>query len=485
LNKVTEHLVEKELLPALCFVLSRKQLEICAHEVTTNLLEFDSKVPYIIDHECEQIIRKLPNYKEYLHLPEYLDMVSLLRKGIAIHHSGVTPIFKEIVELLYSKGYIKLLFATETFSVGVNMPTKSVIFTDVNKFDGNTSRILYAHEYVQMAGRAGRRGIDTIGHVVHCNNLFKLPTQSEYKQILCGAPQSLVSILRISYPVYMAFLTLSKESGPLPVPLSTFVDFVNKSMIYGDIQREIAAYQKLQQELDTAIQQKENSLHALHVPVDLCRKYLAAEEKAKGSVNKKRKECEREMQSYLDQHKNLKNHIKSVSEYDALITKRTNNLEQIQYLEQYTQIQVTQVIQVLIEDGFVISHEEGYLLTKSGEIAAHVAEIHPLGFAKLMEKTNQFSEFTPKQLISLLSCFTDIKVTQDMKACVPHSEDAFLKRQIIWLKDELVRIESLENQHQLRTGIQYEDILVLISYHTHVLLSYKFDHFHKQGSIFD
>jgi hypothetical protein len=260
--------------------------------------------------------------------------------------------------------------------------------------------------------------------------------------------------------VILGFLNQSKEHVPLPVPLSTFVDFVNKSMIYGDIQREIAAYQKLQQELDTAIQQKENSLHALHVPVDLCRKYLAAEEKAKMSENKKRKECEREMQSYVDQHKNLKNHIKSVSEYDAFITKRTDNLEQIQYLEQYTQIQVNQVLQVLVEDGFVISHEDGYLLTKSGEIAAHVAEIHPIVFAKLVEKTNQFAEFTPKQLISLFSCFTDIKVAPDMKACVPHSEDAFLQRNINWLKDEMVRIEMLENQYHLRTGIQYEDILM-------------------------
>ena len=456
LNNLALFLRERDMLPAIAFVFSRKQVEMCASEITTVLLEDDSKVPYTIRRECEQIIRKLPNYHEYLELPEYHQVVSLLEKGIGIHHSGMIPILREIVELMISKKYIKLLFATESFAIGLDCPIRTAIFTSLTKFDGNGERYLLSHEYGQMAGRAGRRGIDTIGHVVHCNNLFKLPTQSEYKQILCGAPQSLVSKFRISYPVILGFLNQSKEH----VPLQTFVDFVNKSMIYGDIQREIAAYQKLQQELDTAIQQKENSLHALHVPVDLCRKYVAAEEKAKMSVNKKRKECEREMQSYVDQHKNLKNHIKSVSEYDALITKRTNNLEQIQYLEQYSQIQVTQVIQVLIEDGFVISHENGYLLTKSGEIAAHVAEIHPLGFAKLMEKTNQFSEFTPKQLICLFSCFTDIKVAQDLKACVPHSEDAFLQRNINWLKDELVRIESLENQHQLRTGIQYEDILM-------------------------
>jgi superfamily II RNA helicase len=66
LNKVSEFLVEKEMLPAICYVFSRKQLEVCAHELTANLLEFDSKIPYTIDRECEQIIRKLPNYKEYL-----------------------------------------------------------------------------------------------------------------------------------------------------------------------------------------------------------------------------------------------------------------------------------------------------------------------------------------------------------------------------------------------------------------------------------
>jgi superfamily II RNA helicase len=81
LNKVAEHLVEKEMLPAICYVFSRKQLEICAHEVTTNLLEFDSKVSYTIDRECEQIIRKLPNFKEYMNLPEYVNLISLLKKG--------------------------------------------------------------------------------------------------------------------------------------------------------------------------------------------------------------------------------------------------------------------------------------------------------------------------------------------------------------------------------------------------------------------
>ena len=206
LNQVSKHMVENNMLPAICFVFSRKSLEVCAKELTTNLLEFDSKVPYIIKRECEQIIRKLPNFEEYLHLPEYLQMISLLEKGIAIHHAGIMPILREMVELLFSKGYIKLLFATETFAVGINMPTKTVLFTDVNKFDGFQSRMLYSHEYTQMAGRAGRRGIDTVGHVIHLNNLFKNIEDSNYKIMMKGEPQKLSSKFKISYHLLLNLL---------------------------------------------------------------------------------------------------------------------------------------------------------------------------------------------------------------------------------------------------------------------------------------
>ena len=235
LNNVTKYMVENEMLPALCFVLSRKQLEVCANEITTPLLEFDSKVPYIIDRECEDIIRKLPNYQEYLHLPEYINMVALLRKGIAIHHSGIMPILKEIVELLYAKGYIKLLFATETFSVGVNMPTKSVIFTDVNKFDGNNNRSLYAHEYTQMAGRAGRRNIDKIGSVIHLNNLFRNVDSMNYKKMMNGKPQTLVSKFKISYNLLLNLLDNNTENETGNNNNNNLVNFTSKSMVTGDL----------------------------------------------------------------------------------------------------------------------------------------------------------------------------------------------------------------------------------------------------------
>ena len=92
LNSLALHLRDRDMLPAIAFVFSRKKVEQCASEITVPLLEDDSKVSYIVRRECEQIVRKLPNHHEYLQLPEYNFVVSLLEKGIGIHHSGMLPI---------------------------------------------------------------------------------------------------------------------------------------------------------------------------------------------------------------------------------------------------------------------------------------------------------------------------------------------------------------------------------------------------------
>lgn len=96
----------------------------------------------------------------------------LLSHGIAIHHAGLLPILKEVVEMLFCEGLVRVLFATDTFAMGVNAPARTVVFWHINKPDqppGSTMveiRELRPEEYVQMAGRAGRRGLDTVGTVV-------------------------------------------------------------------------------------------------------------------------------------------------------------------------------------------------------------------------------------------------------------------------------------------------------------------------------
>ena len=100
------------------------------------------------------------------HLPQVDNILPLLRRGIGIHHGGLLPILKEVVEILFQAGLVKVLFSTETFSMGLNMPCRTVVFTSVKKWDGENFRIVSGGEYIQMSGRAGRRGLDESGIVI-------------------------------------------------------------------------------------------------------------------------------------------------------------------------------------------------------------------------------------------------------------------------------------------------------------------------------
>ena len=293
LNKVTEYLVQNEMLPALCYVFSRKQLETCAEELTTNLLEFDSKVPYIIDRECEQIVRKLPNYEEYLHLPEYVNTVKLLRKGVGIHHAGLMPILREMTELLFARGFIKVLFCTETMSVGINLPVKTTIFTDINKFNGEIIRPLYSHEYTQAAGRAGRLGLDKVGHVIHLNNLFRNVDSVSYKTMMNGKPQTLTSKFKISYNLLLNLIDIGDYN---------IKKFASRSMITGDLNDQMKQLYNnmcsLQTELDNI-----NNYVSLKTPLEVLDEYIELKKAVYSSVNKKRKEIERKIQTIKDNYK--------------------------------------------------------------------------------------------------------------------------------------------------------------------------------------
>ena len=288
LNQLALYLRNNEMLPAIFFVFSRKNVEAFARDITIPVLEDDSKIPYTVKRECDAILRKLPNWEEYTALPEYHFLVGLLEKGIGIHHSGMIPILREIVEFMISKKYIKILFATESFAIGLDCPIKTAVFTGLTKFDGTDHRWLMAHEYTQMAGRAGRRGIDTIGHVIHCNNLLELPTKTEYRDILCGKAQSLISKFRISYSwvlaTTVAVVKEEEETKEDQVALS------KKSMIYEELERMMVSQKEVLHSLETEILSKREEIDRIPYSLDHCRKYNEIQEIVGTLVNKKKKE---------------------------------------------------------------------------------------------------------------------------------------------------------------------------------------------------
>ena len=467
LNNLALYLRDHEMLPAIAFVFSRKNVELCAHEITVPLLEDDSKVPYIVSRECEQIIRKLPNYQEYLNLPEYRDLVGLLEKGIGIHHSGMIPILREIVELMISKKYIKLLFATESFAIGLDCPIKTAVFTSVTKFDGNYQRLLMAHEYTQMAGRAGRRGIDTIGYVVHCNNIFDLPCLNDYKSLLGGTPQSLVSKFRISYPLVLSIMA-KLQNMPKELCLKNdqelclkndktpFVEFVNKSMVYNELNSNIQNQKQRIQEMLNIYLKKQEFIKFLKIGKEKCLKYLDLETKLKMTPHKKRKDLEKEMESIRDESKTWQSDIQSVKEFIDLEENIENEKSHLHYLENYIVVHIEKVCDVLSSKGFI---ENTDTLTTNGTIATKIAEVHPLITAKWVTDTNGFQKYTVKQLIGFLTTMVDIKVPDDLRSTIPNTPDKFLKSQIELLNSDYVEYQEMETRMDMYTGIQYEGVL--------------------------
>ena len=141
-------------------------------------------------------------------LPQVEALLPLLRRGIGIHHGGLLPILKEIVEILFSEGLIKCLFATETFSIGINMPAKTVVFTNCRKWDGTSNRWVTSGEYIQMSGRAGRRGKDDRGIVIQMMDEKMEPAVC--KGILYGDPDPLNSSYHISYNMLLNMMRVEE-----------------------------------------------------------------------------------------------------------------------------------------------------------------------------------------------------------------------------------------------------------------------------------
>jgi ATP-dependent RNA helicase DOB1 len=145
-------------------------------------------------------LRAVQNVKRYL------------LKGIGVHHGGLIPLVKELVEILFQESLIKVLFATETFAMGLNMPARAVLFTAYTKKDSVCVRALTSGEYIQMSGRAGRRGKDDRGYAIMLVEDASSFSPEVARAMLRGAPMPLVSRFKLSYYTLLN-LTKRTEGG--------------------------------------------------------------------------------------------------------------------------------------------------------------------------------------------------------------------------------------------------------------------------------
>ncbi|VDK66723.1 unnamed protein product [Onchocerca ochengi] len=206
---VIDHLRMQNMLPVIVFVFSRRRCDDNAYLLRSVDLTTE-KEKSSIHHFFSRCIARLRGSDK--HLPQVLQMKELCKHGFAIHHSGILPILKEVVELLFQKGLVKVLFATETFAMGVNMPARTVIFDTLQKHDGRQLRMLNPGEYIQMAGRAGRRGLDATGTViVLCKGPY-VPDYLDLVNCMQGKPTKLESRFRVTYSMLLNLLRVEHLS---------------------------------------------------------------------------------------------------------------------------------------------------------------------------------------------------------------------------------------------------------------------------------
>lgn len=201
---LVHHLRKQALLPACIFVFSKKRCEENADALSN--VDFCTATEKSSIHMI--IEKSLARLKmEDRMLPQIKRLRELLSRGIAVHHGGLLPIVKEVVEILFAKSLVKVLFATETFAMGLNLPTRTVIFSGFRKHDGRSFRELLPGEYTQMAGRAGRRGLDLVGTVIIvASGVDEAPPVYVLKRMMLGDPTRLRSQFRLTYNMILNLL---------------------------------------------------------------------------------------------------------------------------------------------------------------------------------------------------------------------------------------------------------------------------------------
>lgn len=225
--KIVRMIMQKSYNPVIVFSFSKRECE--AYALQMSQLAFND------DSEKELVGKVFGSAIETLNeadrdLPQIHNILPLLRRGIGIHHSGLLPILKETIEILFQEGLIKVLFATETFSIGLNMPAKTVVFTSVRKFDGVSQRWVSPSEFIQMSGRAGRRGLDERGIVIMMIDEKMEPGVA--KEIVRGQQDNLNSAFHLGYNM---ILNLMRVEGISPEFMleRCFYQFQNTASVSG------------------------------------------------------------------------------------------------------------------------------------------------------------------------------------------------------------------------------------------------------------
>ena len=392
LISLTEFLRKKELFPAICFSFSRKKcFEYCLmmKRINSLLTPEETKDMRLIVHKIFST-----NLAYYRDIPSTLQLLEMLEYGASIHHSGLLPIQKELIEVLFSRGLIKFLFATETFAVGVNMPTRSVIFTELSKHDGKGARILRYDEFMQMSGRAGRRGKDPEGYVIYCP-LRPIEPKHEIFSLLKGKSLKLVSQYNESANTFLRLLntTTYDEIGAF-----------YKRTLYGLEQTiGVAYYEREHAELEEALRMIPD-VELMSDEKEIVRLYMKLKlelENARGNARQKLQKQFDEISGKMNQA--TSNYIQNDIYRKHLMVEMKKVDENIEYSRNAIEINLEKIRDFNVELGLIT---EMPVITPYGKIVASLSNCCEVVLGKLIQD-RFFDGLDWKTVGVVFACFSE------------------------------------------------------------------------------
>ena len=434
-----DKLKEDDYLPALFFRFSRKKCEEMCRHVKTVLLDADELIQ--VNETFNNIMHK---YKSnYSHLNQYQDVYKQIQKGVGYHHSGMLPILKEIVEVLFSRGLIKVLFATETFAIGVNMPTKTVIFSDVKKFDNNGLRLLRSDEYNQMAGRAGRRGLDKFGNVILLP-CFDLPNENTMIKLMSGKSPHLNSKFQLNYQFVLKSI-INKEFDIKDYLNCTFYKQEKNKLKTYELENKIKLEEKINNfygDDEKDIKDKMESINEIEKKIN--NTYIKIKGNEFKKMNQKLKKL-KEMSNYKIENDRYKEFLNIKKELDTT----ENHLWNIDY-EMYVNMEK---MKKLLKMNHFIDNED--IITEKGIICSCISEVNELVLCESIIN-GLFEDLEFNEIVGLLSAFINEK---DVNQKDIYINDLDVSKNLKWCLKELGKINEMfidqESLHDIHINTDF------------------------------
>jgi superfamily II RNA helicase len=364
-------------------------------------------------------------------MPEYYTIKRLISKGVAFHHSGMYHIFKEVIEKLLSykdenginKPLIKILFATETFAVGVNIPVKASCYTGITKYSGDGFRYLKPYEYKQMSGRAGRRGMDNEGIAIIIPNLYDLPKPSEMFNIMNGNNQIITSRFNPNFQFLLKIILTGNKQ---------IMKFINQSLLNEEIKQQ-----------HTLLEEQINNIDIPEFDFTECIKYHNLIHINKNNpyikISQKTLKKNKKIANTMLSKNGFKEKYNEFCHINQKIEKKELKKNELKNNKYYIHNCIIIILEFLKEHSYISKNIdiEKYEdinpsdITEKGIIASQINECNEILFTELIT-SGYLDNITAIELVSILSIFLNTKIGNDNVVNLNNSKLSLETQDIIY-----------------------------------------------------